>query len=590
MTKLRVGSLLLLAALLVAAIPATVDARPSAETTKRPATRIRQSAAQYALDRWEASPSDDTPADATDLTSLFGTLGGGLYEQRHTISLASTSSAVCDSDWYRFDVTPADMLAGASFLLEADSRANANVAAAREAIEVYGPGLSQVKASVPPPVASMDSTLAASFSDWWHDAWHVTSLPFVPPSAGTYYFRVRPWRNPADGTALANFANAAGPYTLRVKKGFATRVWGSDRIVTAVTFSREQYPAGSLNGRSGSAAFGDSVVIASGWNYPDALAGSALAGQVKGPLLLTAPRALSPALSAEIERLKPKHIYILGGTTAVSSAVETALEGLPKGAHAKVIRLSGRTRIGTAVTVAQTLHDRTDPATPLRGAFVVNGWSYADALSASPLASLNRMPILLTHAGFLDTATREALADYGITDVILVGGTNALKPKVEADLARALGGAGHVRRIAGADRYDTSREFAAWASGLRAATGAGWPELASIGTTANPSFMRALNPTTLGVASGASFPDALSGGAWCGAARSPLLLTPPHTLSPYIYSTTHVTPAGGDDYWTDVMNATSTGLQRCYLFGGPSAVDTATLRALDVVTGAGGGS
>lgn len=585
----RIALLMLASVLVLSAMPAFAAASGTRKT--RRSAKVRQASATYMQDIYEAGDGDDTPAHARDVTSLFGGVGGDLYVEPHTISLAPTSGASCDEDWFRFDVSPADIASGTPFLIEADMRANPDMTALG-VIEVYGPGLSNVSPGEPPLVEGTDldsavsGCVAASWMDPWHDDWHLTSLSFVPPSDGTYYFRVRPWRNPTDGSAKADYAASAGPYDLRLKHGSMTRVFGFDRVSTSVQVSREQFPDGSL-ATGGSDAFGDSLVIANGWNYPDALAGSALAGALNGPLLLTASNRLSRAASAEIDRVRPQHIYILGGTSAVSSNVRAALEAKFPGHPERVVRVYGSDRVATAKEVARKLYND-GGRTGLAGAFVANGWAFPDALAAAPMASLNNMPILLTHTGALDAVTSDAISDYGIHDVVIVGGTAAVSTTVENQLAALLGGHRHVRRIAGINRYDTAERFAAWASALATDDGG---DPARVGTDAKPGLMQALDPTRIGVASGQNFPDALAGGVWCGGAHAPLLLTLPGSLSPFIYAPgDHTTPAGGDDYWTTMMQSVPTGFQRSYLFGGTPAVDDDTFRRLDAITGAGGGS
>lgn len=72
----------------------------------------------------------------------------------------------------------------------------------------------------------------------------------------------------------------------------------------------------------------DQAYVASGLNWPDALAGSALAGTMDAPLVLTKTDALPSATVTELNRLSPAAVTIFGGTGAVSQAVEDALNVL----------------------------------------------------------------------------------------------------------------------------------------------------------------------------------------------------------------------------------------------------------------------
>ena len=66
------------------------------------------------------------------------------------------------------------------------------------------------------------------------------------------------------------------------------------------------------------------VYIASGLNFPDALAGAAAGGYLGGPVLLV--NSTIPAVTAaELTRLQPVRIVVLGGTRSVSEAILAAL-------------------------------------------------------------------------------------------------------------------------------------------------------------------------------------------------------------------------------------------------------------------------
>ena len=66
--------------------------------------------------------------------------------------------------------------------------------------------------------------------------------------------------------------------------------------------------------------------IATAFDFPDALAGAAAAGTVKGPVLLArATGPLNAATIAELTRLAPAKIIVLGGTGVISDAVKSAL-------------------------------------------------------------------------------------------------------------------------------------------------------------------------------------------------------------------------------------------------------------------------
>ena len=88
------------------------------------------------------------------------------------------------------------------------------------------------------------------------------------------------------------------------------RLDGADRYATAAAIAAATFDDA------------DDVLLASGENYPDALAASALAGVVDAPLLLTRTARLPAATADAIEALAPDTVHLLGGSAAVSDDVE----------------------------------------------------------------------------------------------------------------------------------------------------------------------------------------------------------------------------------------------------------------------------
>ena len=65
--------------------------------------------------------------------------------------------------------------------------------------------------------------------------------------------------------------------------------------------------------------------MASGQNFPDALAGAALAGSKNAPVLLVRSNGIPGATASALTQLQPKKIVILGGTVSVNDQVATQL-------------------------------------------------------------------------------------------------------------------------------------------------------------------------------------------------------------------------------------------------------------------------
>lgn len=98
------------------------------------------------------------------------------------------------------------------------------------------------------------------------------------------------------------------------------------------------------------------------------------------------------------------------------------------------------------------------------------------------------------------------MKSQGVTDVIILGGTSAVSQSQQAALEAEF--SGHVERISGADRYETSVAIA------------------------NRSALEGLSWDNSGLATGEQFPDALAGGAMLGGRwDSVLLITPTAELA-----------------------------------------------------------
>jgi putative cell wall-binding protein len=290
------------------------------------------------------------------------------------------------------------------------------------------------------------------------------------------------------------------PYRLRGITGnvdytpYITPVEGTNRYGTAVAASRKAFEDGSA----------PVVVVASGVNWPDALGAAALAGAVRGPVLLTRPDVLSTVTANEIRRLGAAEVIVVGDTTAVSTAVAEQVQAL----GVTVTRIGGADRYETAALIAAEAATRAQAAGgDFDGTvFVTTGGTFPDALAAAPIAYALKRPILLTRTDSLPLAAADALTAVGADRAVILGGSPSVSTAVETRL-QALLGSDAVQRIAGPDRYATG-----WAVARYGVAECG------------------LAYTDAAVAVGSDFPDALAGGPMAGELGSVVLLTRPDRL------------------------------------------------------------
>ena len=183
------------------------------------------------------------------------------------------------------------------------------------------------------------------------------------------------------------------------------RLAGANRYATAVAVSQDLVcgpteTADQCEGLGGVDAPVQTVFVASGTDFPDALGAGPLASGL-GPLLLVPPTGTVPAVvKAQPSRIDPTDIVIFGGTGAVSSGVATQLA-----AYGSISRIAGTNRYDTAATALQNddillQQDTDDDGTPddLGTQLIVlaSGEGFADALSGGGAAANNWGSLLLT--------------------------------------------------------------------------------------------------------------------------------------------------------------------------------------------------
>jgi putative cell wall-binding protein len=271
------------------------------------------------------------------------------------------------------------------------------------------------------------------------------------------------------------------PRAFVVAQPSVTRLAGADRYSTAVAISQ--------------ASFAPNVpvaFIATGASFPDALAGAAVAGRDGGPILLVTRDAIPTVVKAELARLKPAKIVVLGGTGVVSSAVQVELDAYTTG---PVTRLAGANRYATAVAISQASF-----SPGIETVFIATGTSFPDALAGAAVAGALGSPILLVTPTSLPSVVAAELARLNPTEIVILGGPGAVSDSV----GQAMSAYGTVFRVSGPDRYSTAATLSA----------AVYPP----GTP------------TVYVATGVAFPDALAGAAVAGMVEAPILLVTPTSV------------------------------------------------------------
>ncbi len=262
---------------------------------------------------------------------------------------------------------------------------------------------------------------------------------------------------------------------LEQAQGNGTRIAGANRYETAVKLSKQVFTNPNEV---------DTVFIATGTNFPDALGAAAAAGHRGAPVLLVGDQLPGP-VAAELVRLKPSTIYIVGGTSVVSNAVASQLAS-----YGTVKRLSGPDRYRTSVAVSREVFTGT-----VDTVFIATGKNFPDALGAAAAAGHLGAPVLLV-GDTLSADVSAELTRLSPSKIYVVGGTSVVSSSIASRLAIY----GAVERLAGPNRYQTAI------------------------SVSKEIFPNALASNTVFVATGANFPDALGGAAVAGHLGSPVLL------------------------------------------------------------------
>lgn len=313
------------------------------------------------------------------------------------------------------------------------------------------------------------------------------------------------------------------------------RFTGADRYVTANAVAN--HAAANTQGK---------FVLVNGNSFADGLSASALAGALGSALLLTEAAATPASVLATMTSMSAavtgvnKHVYIVGGTSAVSAAQETSL----KNNGWNVTRISGANRYATADAVAAAVKTQNGGSTGTIGgyktAFLASGLGFADAITVSGMAYDHKLPIYLTDGTTLSAGTAAAMKAQGIQKVIGLGGTAVIS---DAVMTAALGVStvAVTQRLSGSDRYGTAKAVA--------------DAMALLDATRK---VKAI------LVDGRNFPDGLAASQWSANQDATILLTNGSTLPTDISA------------WLTSRQANITTIST---IGGTTAVPAATVTA-----------
>jgi putative cell wall-binding protein len=333
----------------------------------------------------------------------------------------------------------------------------------------------QVAATAGRPIVAPDSaSIALPFSE----------LPGVLDSVRDRTALLKITAAVADTGRTGTYVSVVAPVgsTTSMEGTRTTRLAGPDRydgsVINAIVANPHKPPV---------------VYLASGKVFADALSAGPAAVRNGGQLLLISEQTRL-STSNYLAWLQPDEIVVMGGQASTSDAAVDSLlrqAGLDPNSYS-LRRNSGSDRYAASLAISQN-----EFSAGAETAFIASGTGFADALTSIPAAATGGSPLILVRGDRprLDESTFAELHRLGVSRVVIAGGPASVSTGIEAQLGQRYPGG--VTRFGGATRFE-------------------------VAVSLNAAFF----PTTetAYIATGATFPDALTGGVLAGVNGAPLVL------------------------------------------------------------------
>ena len=323
----------------------------------------------------------------------------------------------------------------------------------------------------------------------------------------------------AAGAAESAPAPADQPTTYRID---GANRFETNQILNSI-FSSEDVPAPPV------------VYVANAYSYPDALSAVPAAGSVGGAIVITPGDSLIEQAADQLDELKPARIVVVGGVNSIS---EATYEQIAQYAPGATTRIAGVDRYETSRKIAEEAFCPDPEATTcgVTTGLFASGANFADALSAGPAGVHIDAPVILVPPTGLDGPTSQLISRFGFEEAAVIGGKSSISDDTLAAIHALVPGDKATFRLSGENRYATSVAVAYQFFG---------------GTD------------SVFVASGETFPDALSAGPVTRTFNSPIYLSSKECLPNVVYG--------------DIQDIGATDV---YLVGGPASLATPALDQL----------
>lgn len=189
------------------------------------------------------------------------------------------------------------------------------------------------------------------------------------------------------------------------------RIGGADRFEVSLKLSKYAFPQGA-----------DTVILATGLDFPDALSAGGAAASVDSPVITVNGRAsaIDGRTARELARLDVSRVWIAGGPMSMSDGILSSIQAL----SLPVERLSGADRYRASVAINREFFD----AVPT--VYLAVGTGYADALGGGALAGKDGSALIVVPSDCVPSSVIFFIQRTGAQKVVLLGGPASLGPGV----------------------------------------------------------------------------------------------------------------------------------------------------------------
>lgn len=192
------------------------------------------------------------------------------------------------------------------------------------------------------------------------------------------------------------------------------RIQGANRFATATALASQLQTFGKV----------DTVIIANGFNFPDALSIAPYSALKNIPILYADKDDINESTLNFIKASKVKDVLIVGGTNSISASVEGQLRAL----NLSITRVAGNNRYDTSAQIAQKFFGQAVKSV------IANGQNFPDALAGGVYAAKISGPVLLTDGHQLEAELKTYIEQKSLTEFACLGGNSSISESLKGTL------------------------------------------------------------------------------------------------------------------------------------------------------------